>query len=47
MADRIYKLVKKSIGSQYYNLPLSTKLESVMYSPIMSVADLDAVGRDF
>jgi hypothetical protein len=41
---RLYKIVKKTIGLQYYNLPRSTKIESVMYSPIMSLDDLDSIG---
>ena len=45
--ERLYKIVKKSIGLQYYELPRSTKMESVMYSPIMSLEDLDAVGTAF
>ncbi len=46
-AERLYKIVKKSIGLQYYDLPLSTQRESVMYSPIMSLDDLDTVGTAF
>lgn len=45
--ERLHKIVKKSIGLQYYELPRSTKMESVMYSPIMSLDDLDAVGTAF
>jgi predicted Zn-dependent protease len=45
--ERLYKIVKKSIGLQYYELPRSTKMQSVMYSPIMSLDDLDAVGTTF
>lgn len=46
-AERLYKVVKKSIGQQYYELPRSTRLQSVMYSPIMSLDDLDATGTEF
>ena len=45
--ERLYKIVKKSIGIQYYGFPRSTKLESVMYSPVMSLDDLDASGTEF
>ncbi|WP_146180036.1 peptidase [Opitutus sp. ER46] len=44
---RLYKMVKKAIGTQYYAYPRSTDLKSVMYSPVMSLDDLDAVGTDF
>ncbi|WP_136513920.1 zinc metalloprotease [Geomonas edaphica] len=44
---RLYKMVKKAIGLQYYGYWRSTDLKSVMYSPIMSLDDLDAVGTSF
>lgn len=47
MGFRLYKMVKKAIGLQYYGYRRSTDLKSVMYSPIMSLNDLDAVGTSF
>lgn len=44
---RLYKMVKKAIGLQYYGYARSTDLNSVMYSPIMSLDDLDASGTSF
>jgi predicted Zn-dependent protease len=44
---RLYKMVKKAIGIQYYGYARSTDLNSVMYSPIMSLDDLDACGSRF
>lgn len=41
---RLYKMVKKTIGIQYYRYARSTDLNSVMYSPVMSLGDLDAQG---
>ena len=46
-AERLFKIVKKSIGIQYFSLPRSTEMRSVMYSPIMSLDDLDASGTAF
>ncbi len=44
---RLYKMVKKAMGTQYYGYPRSTDLKSVMYSPVMSLVDLDAIGTSF
>jgi predicted Zn-dependent protease len=44
---RLYKMVKKAIGLQYYGYARSTNLNSVMYSPVMSLDDLDATGTSF
>jgi len=44
---RLYKMVKKAIGLQYYGYARSTDLNSVMYSPVMSLDDLDVVGTSF
>ena len=44
---RLYKMVKKTIGLQYYGYARSTDLKSVMYSPIMSLRDLDDIGTEF
>ncbi len=44
---RLYKMVKKTIGLQFYGYPRSTDLKSVMYSPVMSLQDLDDHGTAF
>lgn len=44
---RLYKMVKKAIGLQYYGYSRSTDLKSVMYSPVMSLDDLDATGTSY
>ena len=44
---RLYKMVKKAIGLQYFGYARATDLKSVMYSPVMSLDDLDAVGPNF
>ncbi len=44
---RLYKMVKKSLGLQFYLYDRSTELRSVMYSPINSLDDLDASGTQF
>lgn len=44
---RLYKMVKKAIGLQYYGYPRSMDLKSVMYSPVMSLDDVDAIGTNF
>ena len=40
-------MVKKAIGLQYYGYSRTTDLNSVMYSPIMSLDDLDIIGTSF
>lgn len=44
---RIAKLVKRSIGLVYYNYPRSADVHDLMYSPIMSLNDVDRIGYDF
>lgn len=44
---RIYKMVKRAIGEQYFRVPRSADISDVMYTPIMSLEDIDAMGRDF
>jgi len=44
---RLYKMVKKAIGLQYYGYARSTDLKSVLYSPVMNLDDLDAAGTSF
>lgn len=44
---RIYKMVKRAIGEQYFGLPRSSSITDVMYAPIMSLEDIDAMGVDY
>jgi predicted Zn-dependent protease len=39
--ERVYKILKRTIGLQYYKHPRKTDKDSVLFSPIMSVKDLD------
>jgi predicted Zn-dependent protease len=42
--ERLMKLINKAIGQQVHGYPISSDRKSVMYGPIMSVDDLDAIG---
>ncbi len=44
---RLKKLVKRGIGDVYYNYPRSTDVRDIMYSPVMSLDDLDRIGNTF
>jgi len=44
---RIYKMTKRTIGDQYLELPRSSNIEDIMYAPIMSLSDIDALGIEF
>ena len=44
---RIFKMTKRMIGEQYFHLERSSDLGNVMYAPIMSLEDVDAMGADF
>jgi hypothetical protein len=46
-ASRLRKMVTRDIGVLYFGLPLSNDPHSVLYSEILSVADLDRLGEDF
>jgi len=46
-ATRLRKIVTKDIGILYYGLPQSQSPKSVLYSGIMGIEELDAVGEDF
>jgi hypothetical protein len=46
-ATRLRKIVTKDIGILYYGLPQSQSPKSVLYSQIMGIEELDAVGEDF
>lgn len=39
--ERVYKILKRTIGLQYYKYPRKTDRNSVLFSPIMSVTDID------
>ena len=41
---RLVKLINKAVGQQVHGYPISSDRRSVMYGPIMSVDDLDAIG---
>lgn len=45
IADRTVKLINKGLGLDRYGYALSTNKSSVMYAPVMSLSDLDAVGE--
>jgi len=44
---RLFKMTKKAVGTLYYHHPRNTDMNSVMYSPIMGIDDLDMIGTDF
>lgn len=45
LTTRLYKLVNKSLGLNYYKYKQTNNRSSVMYSPILGVQDLDVVGE--
>jgi predicted Zn-dependent protease len=47
IATRIYKMVKRQIGELHFGLKRSSDLSDVMYAPIMSLEDVDAMGSNF
>ena len=44
---RLRKMVTKYIGYMYFRLPPSSNRNSIMYTPILGVDDLDEIGEDF
>jgi predicted Zn-dependent protease len=44
---RLFKMTKKAVGTLYYHHPRNTDMNSVMYSPIMGLDDLDMIGTDY
>lgn len=44
---RMYKMVKKAVGLLYYEYSRSSDRNTVMYSPIMGLDDLDAIGTNY
>jgi predicted Zn-dependent protease len=45
--DRLTKLIKRSLGAVYFDYPRSTDIRDVMYSPLMSLDDLDRRGSEY
>lgn len=43
---RLFKMIKRSIGELYLGWKRSTNIKDIMYSPIMSVQDLDDIGEE-
>ena len=44
VSARLYKLVKRSIGEMRLGWQRSSSRLDIMYSPLMSVQDLDSIG---
>jgi len=47
LRTRLRKMMSKNLGIMVYDLPQSRDRRSVLYGPILSLADLDAIGEDF
>jgi predicted Zn-dependent protease len=47
MRTRLRKMITKNIGILFYNLPPNNNPKSVLYSGILGVDELDAIGEDF
>ena len=44
---RTYKMTKREIGIVHFGYPRSTDVKDLMYSPIMSLEDVDRMGTEF
>lgn len=44
---RLYKMAKRQVGEMYHGYPRSSDPNSVMYSPLMGLDDLDMLGTEF
>jgi predicted Zn-dependent protease len=44
---RTYKMTKREIGIVHFGYPRSTDVKDLMYSPIMSLKDVDRMGTEF
>ncbi|MFT3733450.1 MAG: hypothetical protein QM776_00155 [Rhodocyclaceae bacterium] len=44
---RLYKMTKRAIGEQYFGLRRSADITDIMYAPIMSLEDIDAMGLNY
>ena len=42
----VRKMITRNIGLMYHGLPQSPSPGSVLYGPILGVADLDGIGED-
>ena len=47
LRTRLRKMLSKNLGIMVYDLPQSRDRRSVLYGPILSLADLDSIGEDF
>lgn len=47
LLTRLKKMTSKNLGTIYYNLPQSKDPQSVLYSPVLSLDDLDRMGEGF
>jgi hypothetical protein len=47
VSKRFYKMTKRAIGEQYFRLTRSADIKDIMYSPIMSIDDIDRMGDEF
>lgn len=45
--ERTYKMTKRQIGLAHFGYQRSTNIKDVMYSPIMSLDDVDRMGSEF
>ena len=45
--SRVYKMTKRLIGDVYFGYSRSADIHYVMYSPIMSLDDVDKMGQDY
>ncbi len=45
--DRLHKMISRYIGILIYRLPVNENKNSVLYSPILGVDDLDSIGENF
>ena len=43
--SRLYKLINKSLGENYYKYKLTSNKKSVMYNRTSSIKDLDAMSE--
>ena len=44
---RLYKMIKRQIGKAYYKKQPNSESDSLMKSPVMSTADLDALPLEY
>ncbi|MEW6303589.1 MAG: hypothetical protein AB1705_08970 [Verrucomicrobiota bacterium] len=44
---RVTKMIKRNIGDVYFGYTRSTDIRDIMYSPIMTLNDVDKMGTDY